>query len=151
MTELSPTAARNSVAHPSLSPSTLFRSLFSSSALPLPLAAGTLGELLASDVKLDGVLISTPHKTHFALGMEAVRAAHTPQRPVCESLVSPRTHKRARSAVERYDTAERHCFTATERPPFLLMCRCLTGAGAQVAAGVHILIEKPLSVRALPV
>ena len=35
----------------------------------------TLAELVASvDVQLDGVLISTPHRTHFELGMEAIDA-----------------------------------------------------------------------------
>ena len=34
----------------------------------------TLGELIASDVSVDGVLISTPHRTHFELGMQAISA-----------------------------------------------------------------------------
>ena len=34
----------------------------------------SLGELVASSCQVDGVLISTPHKTHFELGMEAIAA-----------------------------------------------------------------------------
>jgi predicted dehydrogenase len=37
-------------------------------------AFGTLDDLLDSDLSVDGVLISTPHRTHFDLGMQAIAA-----------------------------------------------------------------------------
>lgn len=37
-------------------------------------AFATLDDLLDSDVDVDGVLISTPHRTHFDLGMKAIAA-----------------------------------------------------------------------------
>ena len=48
-----------------------------------------LQELIASDVSVDGVLISTPHRTHFELGMQASPAAGRRQSHWCTTLHTP--------------------------------------------------------------
>jgi hypothetical protein len=42
----------------------------------------TFEELIASDVQVDGVLISSPHRTHFDLGMMAIDAIYSPVKKV---------------------------------------------------------------------
>eukprot|EP00964_Phaeocystis_antarctica_P033375 scaffold18942_cov63-Phaeocystis_antarctica.AAC.6 len=90
---------------------------------------GSVGELLASTTELDGLLVGSPHASHFADGMLAI-----------EARLPPRASRRAPPAAH-----QRLCSDPLA-PPLRPSARLhLLILLLPPQAGVHVLMEKPMT------